>query len=138
MKPLCAIVELKIPFFDVDPMGIVWHGNYAKYFELARCEMLQHIDYGYTRMADSGYYWPIVDMRVKYIKPCRFDQEIAISAEMVEFENRLKIDYKITDKLSHLVHTKAHSIQVAVSIETGEMCYVSPPILAARIEEYSR
>jgi acyl-CoA thioester hydrolase len=36
-------VELEVPFFDLDPMNIVWHGNYVKYLEVARCALLETI-----------------------------------------------------------------------------------------------
>jgi hypothetical protein len=55
--------EIDVPFFDVDLMEIVWHGHYAKYFEIARCDLLDKIDYGYMKMRSSGYAWPIIDLR---------------------------------------------------------------------------
>jgi acyl-CoA thioester hydrolase len=40
-------VEITIPFHDVDMMGVVWHGNYFRYFEIAREALLNQFDYGY-------------------------------------------------------------------------------------------
>lgn len=128
-KPLNIELLIKVPFYDVDQMRCVWHGHYVKYFELARCELLDVIGYGYANMERSGFGWPIIDMRVKYIKPALFDRTIKICAELVEYENRIKIEYVIYDEQSGQRLTKGYSVQVAVEIETGEMCYVSPPIL---------
>lgn len=129
-------IELEIPFFDVDSMEITWHGNYVKYFELARCALLEKINYDYNAMKESGFGWPIVDMRVKYIKPSFFKQKIMIEASLVEYENRLKIEYLIKDKTTGDKLTKAYSIQVAVNWETKEMCFASPPILLEKLKGY--
>lgn len=61
-----AEVELTVPFHDVDMMGVVWHGNYFRYFEIAREALLNQFNYGYRQMKESGYLWPVVDTRVKY------------------------------------------------------------------------
>ncbi|TCI03289.1 acyl-CoA thioesterase [Corallincola luteus] len=127
-------IEVEVPFFDTDPMGITWHGNYVKYFELVRCALLEKIGYGYRDMAKSGFSWPIVDMRVKYVKSSTFFQKINVQATIVEYENRLKIEYRITDKETAVTITKGFTIQVAVDIESGEMCFCSPSILIEKLQ----
>lgn len=130
---LTAEIELTPAFHDLDPMEVVWHGHYAKYLELARCALLQRFDYDYPQMRDSGYLWPIVDMRTKYVRSARFGQRLKVRAQIVEWENRLKIDYVISDAGSGEVVTRAHSIQVAVDLRTGEMCFASPAVLLERL-----
>lgn len=122
-------VEIDVPFFDVDLMEIVWHGHYAKYFEVARCALLDKIGYNYMQMRDSGYLWPVIDLRIRYVKPARFGQKLIVQANVSEWENRLKIDYRIVDKLTGIHLTRGHTCQVAVDGETGEMCYESPSVL---------
>jgi acyl-CoA thioester hydrolase len=129
-----AEVTIKAQFYDLDPMEVVWHGNYARYLEEARCALLDRIGYNYPQMQASGYIWPIVDMRVKYVRPLRFAQEFIVTATVVEFENRLKIDYRIRDKESGEVLTKATTIQVAVRAATGELCLESPAALTDKLK----
>jgi acyl-CoA thioester hydrolase len=131
--PLTAEVRIKVPFFDVDPMQIVWHGHYVKYFELARCELLEKLDYGYREMARTGYGWPVIDLHLRYIKSATLGQEIICTATLVEHENRLKIAYEIFCASTRVRLTKGHSIQVAVSIEDKEMQLVSPPVLFEKL-----
>lgn len=126
-------IELDVPFYDCDPMGIVWHGNYLKYFEVARAALLETVNFNYLAMAASGYLWPIVDIRVKYVHSCRLQQRLRITAAISEYEHRLRVDYQIADALSGEVMTKGHSIQVAVDQASGEMCFVSPPVLLERL-----
>ena len=128
-----ADVTIKAQFYDLDPMEVVWHGNYARYLEQARCELLDSLGYNYPQMHESGYLWPIVDMRIKYVRPLRFAQEFVVTATIVEFENRLKIEYRIRDKLSGEVLTKATTTQVAVHAKTGELCLESPTALTSKL-----
>jgi acyl-CoA thioester hydrolase len=128
-----ATVDIKIPFHDVDLMEIVWHGHYTKYFEIARCAVLDKIDYNYPQMRASGYAWPVIDLRIRYIKPAVFNQEISVKATIVEWENRLKIDYLITDKATGAKLAKGYSIQVAVAMPTMSMCFESPRILFEKL-----
>ena len=67
-------------------MGVVWHGNYFRYFEIAREALLNQFDYGYRQMKTSGYLWPVVDARVKYRNPLTFEQRIRVRARIEEFE----------------------------------------------------
>ncbi len=90
-----AEVELTIPFHDIDMMGVVWHGNYFRYFEIAREALLNQFNYGYRQMKASGYLWPVVDTRVKYRDVITFEQRIRVRARIEEFENRLRIGYEI-------------------------------------------
>ncbi len=128
-----AEVTLTPAFHDIDPMEVVWHGHYVKYFELARCALLQSIDYDYPQMRDSGYAWPIVDLRAKYVRSARYGQALVVRATLVEWENRLKIDYQVRDAGTGDVLTRATSIQVAVDLATGEMCFASPAALLERL-----
>ena len=126
-------VPITIPFHDVDMIGVVWHGHYAKYFEIARCELLDRLGYGYDAMRASGFMWPVIDMRVRYIKPMRFGQRVIVKATLREWENRLLIDYVIADAENGQRLTKGLTSQVAVDMSNGEMCFVSPPILLERL-----
>ena len=128
-----AEIELEPAFHDLDPMNVVWHGNYIRYFELARCALLREIDYDYPRMRDSGYAWPVVDLRVKYMRPLVYGQAVEVHATIVEWENRLKIEYEVRDAASGQRLTKGYSIQVAVDMQTQEMLYVCPPVLFQKL-----
>jgi len=131
---LSAEKEFRIEFYDVDSMNVAWHGNYVKYFELGRCALLDDIGYGYKEMALSGYVWPVVDLRIKYIKPLIFGQSAIITAELKEYENRIKIKYTIRDKENSQRITVGESIQMAVNITSGDSCLISPKDLVEAVE----
>ena len=122
-----------VQFYDLDPMLIVWHGNYVKYLEVARCALFDSIDYNYPSMKESGYAWPVIEMQLRYAGPATFGQRLTVRADLVEWENRLKIEYVISDAASGKRLNRASTTQVAVDIASGAMCYYSPAILFEKL-----
>lgn len=129
MPELFIDYEVRPAFFDVDPMAVVWHGHYVRYFELARQALMERFGYSYLEMRDSGFMWPVVDLRLKYVKSAVLGQRLIVRAEITEWENRLKVDYRITDAATGDKLTVGHTIQVAVAMNTNELQYVCPPVL---------
>lgn len=131
-SPIEVEVDVEIPFQDCDPMGVTWHGNYYRYLEAARSALLNRIGYGYAHMSASGYVWPIVDTRLKFLKPTRFPDRVRVTASLVEYENRIKIEYVIRNAAGEPV-TRGYTIQVAVCMDDGEMCFCSPNELIEKV-----
>jgi acyl-CoA thioester hydrolase len=129
-------IEIKASFYDVDSMDVVWHGNYVKYLEDARCALLDKIGYDYIVMKESGYAWPIVSMSIKYVSPTRFKQTVRIRATLEEYENCLKINYILSDAETGKKIAKAETLQMAVDMKTMEALYFSPPALLDKVREH--
>lgn len=123
-----ADTEVLVPFFDVDSLNIVWHGHYVKYLEVARCALLDKLGHDYNQMRDSGYAWPVIDLQLRYVRGAVFGQRLNVRASLVEWENRLKIDYLITDVTTGERMTRASTTQVAVEIASREMQLASPKV----------
>lgn len=121
-----AEVLIEIPFHDVDAMGVVWYGHYAKYLEIARTCLTRQLGMDIQDMKKSGLLWPIVVFQMKFIRPLRYGQKIHVMAQLEEFQNRIKVSYVITDAASMEVLTKAFTVQVAIQAETGEMLFELP------------
>jgi acyl-CoA thioester hydrolase len=126
-------IEVTPAFYDIDVMEIVYHGHYVRYLELARSALLAKFNYDYPRMRDSGYACPVVDMRLKYVRPATFGQTLTVRATVTEWENRLRIDYVLRDTATGQKVNSAHTIQVAVDMATRTMCFVCPPVLWERL-----
>jgi acyl-CoA thioester hydrolase len=127
-------VEFKVEFYDVDPMNIVWHGNYIKYFEIARCALLDKIGYGYNEMKASGYAFPVTAVSVKYIRAFTFGDRIHARAVLVEYENCLKIKYELYNARTGERSTTGESSQMAFNILKGESCFVCPQVFIDKVE----
>lgn len=137
MKAIVSTAITDRPHFhDLDPMNIVWHGNYVQYFEKARDALMSKIGYSYAEMLAGGHVWPVVDMNLRYYRPLALGQEFQVEAGIVEWENRLKINFIIRDgKTGHKI-TRGHSVQVAVDSATEEMLWETPKVFRDSIAPY--
>ena len=128
-----GISSLRVPFHDADPAGVVWHGNYFKYFDAARCVVLDAMEYGYAEMAESGYVWPVVDARIKYVSAIYYDETITVRADLAEAEYRLKFEYEILGA-NGARRASGYTIQVAVEAGSGEMRFGVPEFVKDRVK----
>ena len=131
---LTATENVRVPFHDVDPAGVAWHGRYFKYFEAARCNLFESFNYGYEAMVRSGYVWPLVDATVRYVRPLTLDQRVTVIACLREWEMRLVVDYKIEDDGASL-YTKAQTIQVPIDVDSHELLLGSPEVLIQNVRK---
>ncbi len=125
--------KLTVQFYDLDPMNVVWHGNYLKYLESARCDLLKKIGYDYDNMRADGVLYPIAKMDLKYIKPCKFNQVLFLETIVEELEPSLIIKYNIFDEESGEKVFSAKSMQICVDIKTGESIYSAPEGLKQKL-----
>lgn len=132
-SPLSTNHRFRIPFNDLDPAGMVWHGRYFKYFEAARAQLMDELGYGYARMHESGILWPVVDANVRYRKPLRLNQQVVVTAQLEEWELRLKVLHEIVNEAGE-VCSRATTIQVPVASESMEIRLGAPRELIQCIE----
>jgi acyl-CoA thioester hydrolase len=137
-KKVSAEIEFTVEFYDVDSMCIVWHGNYIKYFEKARCALLNKIGYNYLQMEETGYQFPVTSVSAKYIGSFRFGERIRALAVLDEYENCIKIRYELRDAATGELRTRGNSTQMAVNAVTGESCFLCPKIFTDRVEALLR
>lgn len=125
---------MQVPFQDVDMFSIVWHGNYPRYLEVARCQLLEKLDYTYMDMKASGYVFPVVDLKIRYVRPIEFGQKIVVTARLKEWRNWVRINYDIVDENTGERLTKAVTRQVAILLESRTLLSESPQILLDKVQ----
>ncbi|HEX4974105.1 MAG TPA: acyl-CoA thioesterase [Steroidobacteraceae bacterium] len=133
-----ATVEAHVAFHDVDVAGVVWHGHYLKYLENARWALMARLDFGLEAMIASGYAWPIVDVHVKYVHAARFNDRLCVQASLVEWENRLAVNYLVTNAATTERVARARTVQVAVDASTGVLQFATPAVLLQRVTAATR
>jgi acyl-CoA thioester hydrolase len=89
-------------------------------------------------MIDSGFLWPIVDLKVKYVRAARFGDRLRVRASLVEWEQRLAINYLVTDLADTARVVRAQTVQVAVRPPENELLFVMPECLTGRVANYLR
>jgi acyl-CoA thioester hydrolase len=129
-----AEAEINIEFHDLDPMRVVWHGNYINYFETGRRRLLDKIGYDYYEMEESGYAFPVIEVSARYVGSLRFKDRAIVKAILVEYENCLRIKYEIRNAQTGLITTKGLSTQMAFNIKTNESCFACPKELIDKVE----
>lgn len=90
-----ADVPLRVRYAETDQMGMVYYGNYATYFEVARVEALRSIGLTYAELEQQGIIMPVLDYYIKYFKPARYDDELNIRLRIPEMPSgpRIRFEY---------------------------------------------
>lgn len=126
--------QVKVSFSDLDPMNIVWHGNYLKYLEFARGEMFEKLGFGYMAMHANDVMYPIAKMDLKYIASAKLHDVLNIKCSIEEIEPAIIIKYLVTNAKTGQKLFKATSLQICVTVESGETLYIAPQKLKKCLE----
>ena len=132
---LSASIEATVAFHDVDIVGVVWHGHYLKYLENARWALMERLAFGLEAMTASGYGWPIVELQVKYVQAAKFGDRLTVRASLIEWQNRVVVNYLVTRTGSDERVARARTVQVAVDAKTGVLQFDTPQILLDRVQQ---
>ncbi|TRO67020.1 acyl-CoA thioesterase [Christiangramia sabulilitoris] len=109
---------VKVRYAETDQMGVVHHGNYPQYLEIARLEWLSELGISYKTMEEEGIMLPVYELNLKYIKPVTFDQKIKIETRLREMPNvKITFDYQLFNEDGELV-TSASSMLVFMDAKT--------------------
>lgn len=128
--------KLQVPFYDVDSMRVVWHGNYVKYFEEARCAFFENLGMTYNEMEEAGFLLPVVSLEIKYIRSCVFGQRIGIDVEWLDDnENLLVLRYTVVDLKTETKLCKGTTRQAAIDCESRELLFLLPERFLERLRK---
>ncbi len=91
-----SVVRLRVRFYETDLMGIVHHGSYVGYLEIARVEWLRRRGVAYVSWAQRGMHMAVVDLALRYRAPARFDDEIDVEVVLGEWRAAsIRFDYRL-------------------------------------------
>lgn len=111
-------INLRVRYAETDQMGVVYHGNYAQYFEMGRVEWLRNKGVSYKELEKGGIMLPVVSLSMNYKKPAHYDEELTVVTKL-RFLGGVKIefDYEILNEKGELL-TTAHTVLVFVDMNT--------------------
>ena len=111
--------NVRVRYAETDQMGVVYHGNYAQYFEMGRVEWLRNMGVSYKWMEDNGVMLPVVSLSMDYKKPARYDDVLTVKT-IFKSQTSVKIefDYEIYNEKEELL-TIGYSMLVFVNMKTG-------------------
>lgn len=126
--PIAVQVIRRVSFSDVDPMGILWHGRYPKYFELAYEELGRNCGLSYIDFMREKLRAPIVQFHVDYFAPLYLEEEVAITARLVWCEGaRINIEYEIGKEKGEL-GASGYTVQMFID-HSNEALMIPPPLI---------
>lgn len=99
-------ISLRVRYGETDQMGVVYHGNYPQYLELARVEWLRGLGISYKSMEETGCYLPVISLRISYKKPAVYDDLIRVVARVKNIPTvRIAFEYEIRSETGDLLAT---------------------------------
>jgi acyl-CoA thioester hydrolase len=120
-------INLRVPFNDLDPLHIVWHGNYLKYFDIARFGLFKQAGVDlYQYFKSRQIIFPVTRSSAKHIIPLRFDDEFICKATVVEAVYKIVLDFEIRLSENGQICTRGKSEQLAVKWPEMEMQFEIP------------
>ncbi|MDF4202751.1 thioesterase family protein [Maribacter sp. SA7] len=110
-------ISFRIRYSETDQMGVVYHGNYAQYLELARVEWLRALGISYKSMEEGGIMLPVISLSIKYLKSALYDDLITVKVILNKKPAvRIEFDYEITNEAGELLAT-ANTVLVFMDME---------------------
>ena len=107
-------IKIQIRYDEVDQMGYVYHGNYAKYFHISRTELLNSIGICDRELEKQNIILPIIEMNIRYFKPIHYGETITVKTSLKEMpKTRLHFYHKVFDQDNKLIN-EAFSTMVFV------------------------
>lgn len=127
MAKLSLTIERIVPFHDLDPMGVVWHGNYVAIMEEVREAFLEKYELGYLKMLDEGYVEPVTNININYKNSFVYGDTMLLEITYKPTKTaRLEFEYKFFRKSDGMLMTEASSTQHFVCRANNELEYSRP------------
>lgn len=90
------IFDIRVRYADTDKMGVVYNGNYFRYFEIGRTELMRANGLAYTEFEKRGVMLPVIETGAKYFSPAYYDDVLSIKAALsFEWKPRIRFEYNI-------------------------------------------
>ncbi len=111
-------IQLRVRYAETDKMGVVYHGNYAQYFEVARVEMLRSLGISYRSMEEEGTMLPVVNLNIDYKKPAHYDELLTVKTVISELPSaKIQFEYTLLNQNQELL-ARASTTLVFVDVES--------------------
>jgi acyl-CoA thioester hydrolase len=114
--------KLRVRYGETDQMGYMYYGNYAEFFEVGRVEMLRSLGLTYAGMEASGIMMPVLELKCKYLKPARYDEEITINVIMDKMPGvKIHFRYELFNDREELIHI-GETLLAFINMKTNRPC----------------
>jgi len=109
-------IQFRVRYGETDQMGVVYHGNYAQYFEIGRTEWLRKMGFSYKKMEEEGIMLPVVGLTINYKKSAYYDDVIKVKTTLVKKPTvKIEFDYEILNENNEIL-TTGNSVLVFMDV----------------------
>src|SRR5436190_1686628 len=127
-KELINRLAILVRFNEADPLGIVWHGHYIRYFEDGREAFGKDHGLGYMDICRRGFITPVVSVQCDYKKPLRFGESVIVETTYVPCEAaRIKFTYRLYNADTNELVAVGSSVQVFLDKAGSVLQLNNPP-----------
>ncbi|QJW89644.1 acyl-CoA thioesterase [Spirosoma taeanense] len=125
------VTDVRVRYYDTDQMGIVYYGNYARFYEIGRVEALRHLGMNYKDLEARGIGMPVYDMSTRFLRPARYDDLLTIRVTIPHLPTtRMLFNYEIFNQDGTLLNTGATTL-IFLNSATGRPCQAPADLVAA-------
>ena len=102
-----AETKIRVRYAETDQMGVVYHGHYFQYFEVARAECIRHLGFTYADMEKAGIIMPVVEVNCKYLRPALYDDLLTVKTILKQLpeDHRILFHQEIYNEKNELLAT---------------------------------
>jgi len=119
--------QFSVPFYDLDPMQMVWHGNYLKYFDTTRAELCYALGFDPIEyFKKNNILFPIIKTSTKHIVSLRYRDQFTCKALVKDARYKIVVDFEIRLNNNGTLCAKGRSEQVAVKYPETEILFEIP------------
>ncbi|WPU98762.1 acyl-CoA thioesterase [Mucilaginibacter sp. cycad4] len=126
-QSLTNTIEIEVKFSDVDMLGVVWHGNYIRYFEDGREAFGRQYGLGYMDVYNAGFIVPIVNVNCDYKRFLRYEDKVIIETIYTPTESaKINFTYRLLNAQTGELIVKGSTVQVFVHRDNFELQLTNP------------
>lgn len=125
------VTDIRVRYHDTDQMGMVYYGNYARFYEIGRVETIRYLGLNYKELEERGISMPVYDLNSRFIRPARYDDLLTIRVTVPQLpKTRFMFSYEIFNQDGQLLNTGQTTL-VFVRTSTGRPCTAPDDLIEA-------
>ena len=99
-------ISFRVRYGETDQMGVVYHGNYAQYFEMGRTEWLRSLGIPYKEMENNGVMLPVISLTVNFKKSACYDDLVKVKTNLKKLPTAtIEFDYELVNEAEETLAT---------------------------------
>lgn len=123
------VTDIRVRYYDTDQMGIVYYGNYARFYEIARIEALRQFGISYKDLEEQGIGMPVYDMTTRFLQPARYDDLLTVRVTVPQMpRTRILFNYEVFNQHGQLINTGSTTL-VFIKFASGRPCAIPVHLL---------